>query len=78
MPGAGSLVSANYIYNVAPKDGTVFGMFARNMPLIAILGINSSVKFDPRKFTWLGTSSSFDEDAYIMWLRKDANFLKRC
>jgi tripartite-type tricarboxylate transporter receptor subunit TctC len=72
MPGAGSLVAANYIYNVAPRDGTVFGMFARNMPLIALLGINTSVKFDPRKFTWLGTSSSFDEDAYIMWLRKDA------
>jgi tripartite-type tricarboxylate transporter receptor subunit TctC len=72
MPGAGSLVAANYIYNVAPKDGTVFGMFARNMPLIAILGINPSVKFDPRKFTWLGTSSSFEEDAYIMWVRKDA------
>src|SRR5438552_3699083 len=25
MPGAGSLVAANYIYNVAPKDGTAFG-----------------------------------------------------
>src|SRR3954469_21913605 len=28
MPGAGSLRGANYIYNVAPKDGTVFGTFA--------------------------------------------------
>src|SRR5215217_7038 len=31
MPGAGSLRGANYIYNVAPKDGTAFGTFARNM-----------------------------------------------
>src|SRR6266513_795569 len=29
MPGAGSLKAANYIYNVAPKDGTVFGTFDR-------------------------------------------------
>src|ERR1700742_3612776 len=34
MPGAGSLRGANYIYNVAPKDGTTFGTFARNMVLL--------------------------------------------
>ena len=33
MPGAGSLRAANYLYNIAPKDGTVFGTFARDMPL---------------------------------------------
>ena len=31
MPGAGSLRAANYLYEVAPKDGTVFGIFARNI-----------------------------------------------
>ena len=72
MPGAGSLVAANYIYNVAAKDGTSYGLFARNMPLIALLGVNSSVKYDPQKFTWLGSTSDFEDDAYIMWLRKDA------
>src|SRR3954463_3454470 len=35
MPGAGSLKGANYIYNVAPKDGTAFGTFARNTALLA-------------------------------------------
>ena len=30
MPGAGSLRAANYLYTVAPKDGTVFGTFARS------------------------------------------------
>ena len=76
MPGAGSLVAANYLYNVAPKDGTVFGMFARNMPLIAVLGGNPAVKFDVRKFTWLGSASSYEEDSYILWLRKDAKVQK--
>jgi tripartite-type tricarboxylate transporter receptor subunit TctC len=72
MPGAGSLVATNYLYNVAPKDGTSFGTFARNMPLIAVLGGNAAVKFDARRFTWLGSMSSYEEDSYIMWVRKDA------
>ena len=29
MPGAGSLKAANYLYNVAPKDGSTFGSFSR-------------------------------------------------
>ena len=49
MPGAGSLRGANYIYNVAPKDGTTFGTFARNMALIAQLKTNQNVQFDPAK-----------------------------
>lgn len=72
MPGAGSLRAANYIYSVAPKDGSAFGLFARDMPLVALLGIDPNVQFDPRKFTWLGSSSSYADDAYLLMLRKDA------
>src|SRR5262249_21063401 len=72
MPGAGSLRAANYIYSVAPKDGTAFGLFARDMVLIALLGGDRNVAFDPRKFTWLGSSSSYAHDAYVLMLRKDA------
>src|SRR5919112_902130 len=72
MPGAGSLRAANYIYSAAPKDGTVFGIFARNMPLLGILGGNPNVQFDARKFTWVGSSSSFVTDAYLMIVRADA------
>jgi tripartite-type tricarboxylate transporter receptor subunit TctC len=72
MPGAGSLISVNYLYSVAPKDGTAFGLFARDMPMLAILGHNPNVKFDPRKFTWLGSSSDFSDDAYVMIVRDDA------
>ena len=72
MPGAGSLRAANYLYNVAPKDGTVFGLVARDMPLLGLLGKNSAVQYNPRKFTWLGSSSSFANDAYVLIVRKDA------
>ncbi len=72
MPGAGSLVAVNYLYNIAPKDGSVIATFARNMALLGILGNSKNIKFDIRKFTWLGSSSSYQEDAYILWLRKDA------
>ena len=72
MPGAGSLRAANYIYSVAPKDGTAFALFARDMVLIALLGGDPNVQFDPRKFTWLGSTSSYGNDAYLLMLRKDA------
>jgi tripartite-type tricarboxylate transporter receptor subunit TctC len=72
MPGAGSLRGANYIYSLAPKDGSAFGIFARDMPLIGIIGNNPSVQFDPRRFTWLGSSSSYGNDAYLLMVRNDA------
>lgn len=73
MPGAGSLKGANYIYNVAPKDGTAFGIFARNIPLLALIDkTDQNVQFDPLKFTWLGSSSSGGDDAYVLIARKDA------
>jgi tripartite-type tricarboxylate transporter receptor subunit TctC len=52
MTGAGSLRSANYIYSVAAKDGSVFGTFSRSMGVAPLLG---QAEFDSRKFTWLGS-----------------------
>lgn len=72
MPGAGSLRATNYLYTVAPHDGTVIGTFARDMPLLALLGINRAVTFDPRRFTWLGSASDFSRDAYLLMVRSDA------
>jgi tripartite-type tricarboxylate transporter receptor subunit TctC len=74
MPGAGSLRAANYLYANAPKDGTQIGTFARDMPLLGILQQNPNVKFDPRGYTWLGSSSSYGQDAYLLWVRKDSGF----
>ncbi|MCC2097966.1 MAG: hypothetical protein KDJ29_13800 [Hyphomicrobiales bacterium] len=72
MPGAGSLVAVNYLYNIAPKNGSAIATFARNMAVLGILGKSKRIKFDIRKLTWLGSSSSYTEDAYILWVRKDA------
>ena len=57
MPGGGGIKSANYLYNVAPKDGTMFGNFSRTVPLEPLLGKADKTKFDPLKFTWLGSPS---------------------
>jgi len=71
MPGAGSLRSVNWLYRLAPRDGTALAHFARNMPLLGMLGTNPNAQFDPRKFNWLGSSSSFANDAYILIVRTD-------
>src|SRR5688572_25841683 len=53
MPGAGSLVAANYLYNTAPKDGTVIGIFASSTLFSVKLG-ETRGKFEIDKFTWIG------------------------
>jgi tripartite-type tricarboxylate transporter receptor subunit TctC len=72
MPGAGSLRAANFLYGAAPSDGATVGVVARDMPLLAVLGNVPGVRFDPRKFIWLGSSSRFANDSYILMVRKDA------
>jgi tripartite-type tricarboxylate transporter receptor subunit TctC len=72
MPGAGSLRAVNHLYNTAPKDGTAIATFGRDMPLIGIIGHNPNVRFDARKLTWLGSSSSYANDAYFLFVRADA------
>src|SRR5215475_9549174 len=54
MPGGGSFNAANHIYAVAPKDGTVLGIIARDAALGPLTGA-SGARFDPLKITWLGT-----------------------
>ena len=57
MPGAGSIVAANHIYNVAPKDGTVLGLLAATNTIDEKLGA-TGVKFETAKFTWVGRVAS--------------------
>ena len=55
MPGAGSLVAANYLANVAPRDGTVIGAVNALVATDPLL-YPERVKFDPRQFRWLGSA----------------------
>ena len=54
MPGAGTLVATNHLYNVAPKDGTAIGMVSRSMPAAAVMKV-ANVRFDPARFNWIGS-----------------------
>jgi hypothetical protein len=54
MPGAGSLLLANWLYNVAPKDGTAFGIIGRGTGFDPLLG-STKAQFDASKFNWLGS-----------------------
>jgi tripartite-type tricarboxylate transporter receptor subunit TctC len=53
MPGAGSLIAANHIFNSAPKDGTSFALTSPTMPLEEMLGV-PQVKFRASQFNWIG------------------------
>ena len=54
VPGAGSMQVANFIFNAAPRDGTVLGVFSASVSLEPLFG-NPAAKFDPRKFAWIGS-----------------------
>lgn len=56
-PGAGGYVAASYLYAVAPKDGTVFGLIGRDTPLGPITNA-SGARFEPQKMSWLGTPTT--------------------
>ena len=56
MPGAGSLRAANYLVNVAPKDGTAIAHFSRGLAMEPLIG-TSATQFDARKFSWLGSGT---------------------
>jgi tripartite-type tricarboxylate transporter receptor subunit TctC len=54
MPGAGHILATNYLFNLAPRDGTAIGMVSRNMTEAAIMRL-PNVRFDPGKFNWIGS-----------------------
>jgi tripartite-type tricarboxylate transporter receptor subunit TctC len=72
MPGAATIKATNYLWSAAPKDGSVIGNIQRTVPLHTILD-KEKFEFDIRKFTWLGSSSSFADDAYVLFAWADAD-----
>ena len=72
MPGAGGIVAANYIYNVAPQDGTIIAGLQRGAPMAQIMGQKGPM-FDPMKFQWLG---SVTNEVGIIVVLKSSGVLK--
>jgi tripartite-type tricarboxylate transporter receptor subunit TctC len=70
MPGAGSVVAANYVYSVAKPDGLTIGFPSSGIYLDQIVG-RQEVKFDLRKFAWIGSPVS---EPMLFYMRADAPY----
>jgi tripartite-type tricarboxylate transporter receptor subunit TctC len=70
MPGGGSMVAANYLYGLAKPDGLTIGMFQTHMYLQQLVGV-SEVKYDVRKFNWLGSQ---EKGQMMLYIRADSPF----
>ena len=57
MTGASGVVAGNWLYSVAPRDGTVIATFAQTVPLEPLFG-NQQARYDAAKFVWLGNMES--------------------
>ena len=68
MPGGGGLVAANHLFSAAPKDGSVMGLFHEAQVMSQLTGVEG-VRFDLRKFNWLGSSYV---DPNVCLVRTDA------
>lgn len=65
MPGAGTLRAANYIYEIAPKDGTAIGIVTETLAVEQATG-NPAVQFDAAKFNWVGRIAS-SNNIHFQW-----------
>ena len=72
MPGAGTLKLANHLATGAPRDGSVFGLISRGIPLEPLLG-GANVQLDTQKMNWIGSP---DTDTTVCATRKDAKVQK--
>ncbi|MEA2902797.1 MAG: hypothetical protein QOI12_184 [Alphaproteobacteria bacterium] len=65
MPGAGSIIAANHIFNQAPRDGTILGLLVPTVPLEEALG-TSAAKYRSAAFPWIGRLATAPNITYIM------------
>src|SRR5215217_7506177 len=70
MQGAGGMILGNHLYAVAKPDGLTLGMPGRSGFVLAPIVGATDVKYDLRKFTWIGSSASSN---FILWMRKQSN-----
>jgi tripartite-type tricarboxylate transporter receptor subunit TctC len=70
MPGAGGMIAANYVYNVAKPDGLTLLAPNPNLYVDQLIG-RSEIKFDWAKFSWLGNAQRTTD---MLYMRTDAPF----
>ncbi|MCZ6623621.1 MAG: tripartite tricarboxylate transporter substrate-binding protein [Deltaproteobacteria bacterium] len=70
MPGAGSRIAANYLYNIAKRDGLTIGTINKNLFFDQLIG-TKEVRYDWSKYNWLGTPELPPD---VFYMRSDAPF----
>lgn len=70
MPGAGSLIAANYVYNIAKQDGTAIVMPLAGLYLDQVVE-RKEVRFDIAKFQWIGTQ---EVSHSVLFCRSDSKY----
>jgi hypothetical protein len=65
LEGAGSVRAANYVYSIAPKDGTVIAAVNQNMPMYQMLG-GAGAQFNAAAINWLG-SMAYSNGTLYTW-----------
>jgi tripartite-type tricarboxylate transporter receptor subunit TctC len=67
MPGAGAVIAANHVYNIAKPDGLTLGLVNPAIYVDQLLGAKE-IKFDWPKFSWLGSPERIDQ---VLFIRTD-------
>ena len=70
MPGAGGMIAANYIYNIAKQDGLTMGTIGGALYFAQLIG-RSEAQYDWNKLTWIGTP---EKSGFLVFMRTDAPF----
>jgi tripartite-type tricarboxylate transporter receptor subunit TctC len=73
MPGASGFAMTNWLYNVAPRDGTAIGLPPPQIALNQIMGFDG-VRFDARKFNWLFRAAPVVEVTYTWFTSPTRSF----
>jgi tripartite-type tricarboxylate transporter receptor subunit TctC len=69
MPGATSVIAANYVSNKAPQDGTVIATLTNVIPITRVIG-EVNTQFDPGKLNWIGNIA---RELYTIYVRSDSS-----
>jgi tripartite-type tricarboxylate transporter receptor subunit TctC len=66
MPGASGIQAANYVANIAPRDGSILTNVSFGFPIYQALGILPTLKTDMAKFNWIGSLNVSDQ-VLVTW-----------
>jgi len=72
MPGASALTAANWLFNIAPRDGSVLGNVVNTAIFEPLMG-DAAARFDPLRFEWIGNMA---EALPICWVSNDAGIAR--